>query len=137
MTCVVQTQTCGTLQLDTMTGFESQKHSARTKAAARYIVISIFVLFCLQDANIMLFEINVFFQTRHRQLRLLDCQMTSRTFPCPGSPEVFFLVCPVTTALGITHVTCTPVTQYSQPGPAKYGLGKYRPPSSNMHPHSS
>jgi hypothetical protein len=40
MTCV-QTQTCGTLQLDTMA-----HKSYRTKAPARYIVISICVLFC-------------------------------------------------------------------------------------------
>ncbi|KUJ15396.1 uncharacterized protein LY89DRAFT_111797 [Mollisia scopiformis] len=53
MSCV-QTQTCGNLQLDTMAGFNPQKNSTRTKAAARYIVISLrnaFLLFCLQIAS--------------------------------------------------------------------------------------
>lgn len=37
---LVQTQICGTLQLDTMAGYNPQKNSVRTKAgAARYIVI--------------------------------------------------------------------------------------------------
>ena len=38
---LVQTQTCGALQLDTMAGYNPQKHSVRTKdGAARYIAIS-------------------------------------------------------------------------------------------------
>jgi hypothetical protein len=54
-TCVqTQTQSRGTaLQLDTMTAFNTQKHSAtaRTKAAARYIVIPLCLLcaFCLRN----------------------------------------------------------------------------------------
>jgi hypothetical protein len=148
MTCVT-TQTCVNLQPDTMAGIHPQKLS-RTKAAARYIVISIsarvfcYVAFCFARAKNHVVRNKCFPFTSSTQLHWSPLPRLFLRTPfsgsCPGQFHRFsFFVYQSRTAPQATSCDLptrdTGLRRTTRPGEI-WPSGKYRPaPISDTNPH--